>query len=441
MLAVMYVLGAIVSKWMFFHGHNIVGNDICTLIFIVTIWLACIIGIIVKRQMASHRASLLPGYRETHIFAIFFWYAIFIFIVYLWEQGLRLDIAYTENGFVGIYLASLFAAILITYLGYLSIGRILIYAYLLTLFISSQSATIVFFINEHPAVNYFFVSANIVLVILFVYRLRKLKEDMFEYHALLSWPPQSFIRNQMKTDNKLQLWIQRKFPFWRSSRTVGVIPAYQSLKSFESRMRHWLFFEEKEFRQIGCFLIFFTPIYLSLISLIDKTHEFFMTPYNNFLLLTVGPILLLISANYKKMPYWKYELLKPIQRRDYILERGFGLLGSLELFWLLLSLFIVIFPSILLNPAALGTWRFWLYLVFTETFCVLIFSVLLSLICIKQTRKVIFYGIPFGFFIIIEFYLIPFVSARSILYHLLFCYVILWKLLPAVFRQWLKKEL
>jgi hypothetical protein len=441
MLTVMYVLGAIISKWMFYHGHNIVGNDICTLIFIVTIWLACIIGIIVKRQMASHRASLWPGYRKMHIFAIFFWYAVFVLIVYIWEKGLRLDIAYTDHGFVGIYLASLFAAILITYLGYLSIGRILIYAYLLTLFVSSRSATIVFFINDHSAVNYFFISAIILLLALFVYRLRTLKEDMFEYHALLSWPPQAFIRNQMKTDSKLQLWLRRRCPAWTAPRPLGHIPAYQSLMSFESRLRHWLFFEENEFRQIGSFLMFFTPVYLTIICLFDKTHEFFMIPYNSFLLLTVGPILLLISSNYKKMPYWKYELLRPVQRRDYILERGFGLLGSLELFWLLLSLFVVVFPSLMLNPSALGTWRFWLYLAFTEAFCVLIFCVLLSLACLTQARKVIFYGIPFGFFILIEFYLIPFISAGSILFHLLFCYAILWRLLPAVYRQWLEKEL
>ena len=64
-----YLVFAVVSKILYHAGYTFYGEEICTMIFVVTLWMVFQMGIVIKGQLANHRAW---SYRHYNIYNKFY---------------------------------------------------------------------------------------------------------------------------------------------------------------------------------------------------------------------------------------------------------------------------------------------------------------------------------------------------------------------------------
>ncbi len=438
LLFAIFAVSAFFSKLFYHAGFFVYAEESFTFLFVVSLWLAFYLGILIKRQFATPRASLLPHYRRRHIYFIGVWYLIFMSIAYLWEFGIYPVMKISTMGLWGIYFICLLSAMLITYLGYLSIGRILIYSYVFLLVFSNYSAEAIVALNNSSVGTYVMIVACLSFGLFIGNRLRRLKENHFEYDYLLAWPPRHLILGQMKASQCLANFFNpftRLFPVRTRSVLIAKYPRENHLWL---RAFHWDYTEQTDFKVIWIVMLLIMPLFL----LVGKQFVFqsFSQVYSNFLLFSLTPALLTIGANYKRIAYWGYDLLKPVTRENYIREQGLVLAVNLILYWTLFAICFAILPNIVFYPELFAAKKFWAYLFLTLNFSFVVLSWLAWLSCMIDAAPVIGHGIVLSLLTLFFFYCGGRFSFAQIMFSIVVCLMVSAVLSEHAYRIWCDKE-
>ncbi len=439
-LSLVFILSLVASKILFHNGLKFYAEEILNLLFIVTLWLAFHLGILIKRQLATHRSHLLPRYKGRHMMIISLLYLFFILLIYFWEMGLRLNFVTTPQGYYGVYAVCFLVAAASTYLGYLSVGRILLYAYSFLLLASTQAMVIIDYLNQAQYFNFVLTISGILFILFLRYRWFHLKEEHFEYNYLLSWPPADLIQNQLKAERTFDKFLKSLRAIFGIKENTSPIPPYPHTRNIFLRAQHWDYTEQADFKVIFGLIVLMTPIYLLLTKNSTVFPNFYSNCYANFLLLAGAPVLVTLGVSYKNISSLGYDLLKPIKREQYILERGLVMFFYLVLYWSLISICFAIIPGLFYYSQELLTKKFLAYLVLTGASACLIFGWLAYLSCITQVGVLIINGIFLGTINLFEFYALPDLPWEGILILILLTFIGSLLLMRKAYVAWCEKE-
>jgi len=435
-LSVVLLISAIISKFLYVLREVRFAEEFSTLLFVVTLWLAFYLGLLLKRQFANYRASLLPGFRKPHVHCLIFIYIFFILAAVAWIHGLRLSIQIAPSGLQGVYISCFFAAVIITYLGYLSIGRVAIYVYLLSLLLAMNVSNIITIFESFSSLKYILGALLALFIIFFIKRLKSLKEHHFEYPYLLSWPAKNFFINQMKSD-QFASPIKRILKVKEGKLNI---PQYAKNANIFLRSLHWDYTEYTDVKILGMLMILSTPLYLLFIKNNLLFASFFKNTYSNFLLLSITPVLITVGSYYKRMAYWGYDLLKPITKRHYFLERGIILLMHLFIYWLVFIICFALLPSIVFQPHVYKLPKFWGFLLLTGNFALFSTMWLTWISCLSDGRVIVLSGIIFSHIILFQFYFAASFSISMIIVMNIICFFFGGIFLRAAYKAWCQRE-
>lgn len=394
------LFSAVVSKSLYIFQSPLFAEDFSTLLFVVTLWAAFYFGLLIKRQFANQRASLLPGYRRPHLVCLVLIYLFFVLAAMVWAHGLRPLFEISKPGLQGIYVSCFLASLLIIYLGYLSIGRVFIYSYVLGLVMAVNVSNIIAVFEAFPYLKYIVAILSGGFILFFMNRLAALNERHFEYHYLLSWPPKHYFLNQIKAE-QMVLPLKR---FLMIKENPVSIPPYPRQAGLFSRAFHWDYAEHADIKIIGMLIVLATPLYLLFIKSHPAFADFFKNAYSNFLLLSITPVLVVIGSHYKKLAYGGYDLIKPVTRPQYIKERGIVLTVHLFVYWFIFAVCFALLPNVLFKPDIYQSAQFWGFIALTGNFAFLVTAWLSWLSCSADSKMVIINGIILMTITIFQFY-------------------------------------
>jgi len=437
-LSIIFFLSALISKWLYLAHQTWWAEDVTTVLFIVTLWLTFYMGLIVKRQLANHRASLLPGYRRQHMMCFFVLYLIYVLVIMLWRDGLRPMIEITEHAQQGILAACLLAALGVTWIGYLSMGRIFIYFYAGILIMAKQTLYLLDIFEQAVYLKYILSAGSLLLVVGLAVRLTRLKEDHFEYGYLLAWPPRKYIVDQVKASQSISNIFDPWLKIFRVKRAPA-IPPYPRDANLFVRSRHWDYVDRMSIVSILFWMTVAAPLYMLFIQR-PEMEKFFRNVYTNFLLLTMTPVLVALGSQYKRITYWGYDLLKPVKKESYVKERGVVVLRTLFSYWIVFIVCLVLIPNYVFKPEVLHTLKFWAFFLLTGTFSFLTLTWIAYLGCESDSKRVVIHGIILASLVLIYFSLMPAFSILEMVMSNVVCLtggVILTKL---AYRGWCEQE-
>ena len=434
-----YLSGAVSSRYFLYKRDFFMSEEAFTFMFLSVICLAYIMGVQIKRQLANYRASLLPHYRKRHLGVSSLWYVLFILTAFLWEKSLPPSIIFTRAGLTGIYLACLCVAVLITWVGYLSLARVFLFLYFAVLILAIQSQSIFHMIDNTPWLNGFFLFLSLVMLLLFGIRMMKLKEGNFEYSYLLTWPPKDLIKSQFAVGPQKPGFLSVIFGDLPAA-GEGKTKKYTEKRSMLSRAFHWDYIELAELKLFWIFLALLTPFYLWFVKMANELHLFYNNTYANFLLLSVTPVLIVICGNYRRIVFWGYELLKPVKKEPFILQHGFAMLMNLLLYWFLFILFFSILPGLVLENPFLNELKYWLYLFLTGSYAFVVFAWISYMSSLKSTRLMILNGLVLCLLSLLQFYEAANFPRFIILTNSTVCLLIGGIFIQATYRRWCRAE-
>ncbi|MFC1704282.1 hypothetical protein ACFL1E_05850 [Candidatus Omnitrophota bacterium] len=440
LLSLIFLLTAGGSKLLYMLGLSFFAEEISTILFVVTLWLTFHMGLLIKRQFANHRASLLPGYRKPHLYCAMVLYIIFILIAFLWDYGLKPVIPIGPQGMQGAYASCLLIALCITYVGYLSIGRTLLYAYFVLLILATQLMNIISLLESAHYLKYLIVSLSFLFILMFRKRLLQLKEEDFEYGYLFSWPPHRNIYNQLKANEfGAGIFNSVKKILHVKDKNIS-IPKYSKERNIFVRAYHWDYTEHADIKIVIVTIILMVPIFFMFIKTQPSVEGFFRNAYSNFLLLAITPVVAAIGSHYKRLAYWGYDLLKPVKKNEYIKERGLILLAHLFLYWIVFCVCFAVVPSIIYQPEVFALQKFWGFIISTGIFSFMVFNWLSFLSCKSSLRVVIFNGIILSSIVLFQFYLAPKFSFGTIISISIVCLSLGFIFLKKAYYLWCQKE-
>ncbi|MBP6344251.1 MAG: hypothetical protein KA403_09960 [Candidatus Omnitrophica bacterium] len=436
-LGVFFVISMVASKVLFHSGYVYYADETFSILFVASLWLAFYFGMMVKRQFANHRASLLPNYRRAHIRTGILIYLALILGGYIWMFGYRSVVETTAQGLWGIYVTCLLIALVITWLGYLSMARTLIYAYVFLLIFANQSMNVIELLSGTDYLAGVLAAVFFVSVFFFIKRLSQVKEDDFEYDYMFSWPPRSLIINQLRASETitgaLSTWIPTK------GKANLPIPQYPRRSNIFARAYHWDYTEHADFKVIWTLMLLAVPLVLLMNKNIGS-DGFTADVYSNFLLLSFSPVLITVASHYRRMAYWGYDILKPVDKKDYMRQQGVVIFTSLVLYWTLFAVCFALIPSIMNKPDVFAAWQFWLYLLYTLNFSFMVLCWLALLSCTANPIFVIMQGILLTCAALFLLYCMPGFSADQMIANNIVCLTAGLFFCRRAYLAWCEKE-
>lgn len=391
LLTLILIFCAFESKWLY-HQRNILAEDVFSLLFVICIWFLFHIGLMIKSQFAHARASLLPGYRKVHLVGILSVAIFFVVILWMWTRGFQYQALVSFHGLIGVYLVTVLVGIILLILGYLSIGKLLLYAYVFLLAISIQTERIIWTLDNVPYLNSIICIIIGLMIVIFARRLLTLKEECAEYSYMISWPSKKVIVNQMKKFSSFSFFDLPVLCLLKSKVKQDLrMGPYPATSNILLRALHWEKGQNTHWGMLCLQLGVMMGIY---IGLLKTTNIFQVLPtkiYLNFLLFTITPVVLTLGSQYKQMLYWSYDLLKPVSRTQFIMEKAVMFLVQLFGFWIFISVIFGYLPVKILAPFLLdGKLAFYLLLTFIFSFFTL--AVIAFLSVIEKSWMVIILG-------------------------------------------------
>lgn len=354
-----------------------VSDDFYTLMFIMVLWLCFHVGLILKQQFCSPMASLFPSYRGAHILMAGWVYLFFIAISLLWQYKLHQPFIKTTEAYIGGHLIAGLVAIIITFVAYLSIGRVVIYTYIFLLFLAGQSGWVIEILNQASSYNLPLTLLVLMVVSLFVWRLFTVKEDQAEYKYLMGWPAKKFFTKQISSSS-----VQKFIP----------IAVYPSKKGLLQRARHWDVLERHEMIKIITLVILTAGGLMVVFRFWPEIYNELGNVYDNFLLLCAAPVLIVLISN-QKIAFWDFDLIKPVSRKNFFLERGVSLLIQLLFYWSILIFLFGILPAFIFESSQLIAVKFWFYILLTFSYSILLFAWLAYLSSNDEVKNLLMNGI------------------------------------------------
>ena len=392
-LTVLFVLMAGLSRMSLVLGHYDWADEFFSMFIVFAVWLAFVAGVLIKRQFASHRASLIPRYRRPHVTVLYGLYSLCLIVFALWLTGLHPVIILQKTTLVVIFLLSTLMTTLVVLIGYLSIPMVLFLSYFMVLLFSWQTFNTVMTVTEHPQYNLLVFLLIAGLIGIFTRRLLTLKPYHFEYTYMMSWPTRDFVRNQILTSQPYYGFIRIvKNRLGIKARGL-TIPSYPREAGLWIRMQHWHIIERAELRPFWILLLLLTPVYILSLPGLTALHGFFRSPSRNFLLYAIAPVLVVLVLNRRNMTTWQYDIFKPVWKSRFIQERGLALISGLILSWLLIVMYLAVLPNWTLETGLLTQLRFWAFMLLSGSFAALTlgWTVFLSAVA-QRPRTVIAHG-------------------------------------------------
>lgn len=390
-LSITLIVSAVLSKELLIRRAYISAEELWNVMFVAMLWIILYLGVLVKQQIASHRAALLPGYRWPHIVVMTAITLVLLAVGIYWNRGIIWEYYLTAGAVNGGYACCILIGVVILCLGYLSMGRVLLYAYGLTVVAALNVETLIRLFENNPALIYGVGAVTVLLFAAFVGRLAVLKAEHLEYPYVFTWPPRRYMARLVH--RSVHPRFLRIFP---AKHTFDGLECYTAHRNFFDRVFHWDPLLLKNIRQTLVAALIATPAGALILHFSPEARDFFSRSYVNFLLLSLTPVLATLIGQYKKIAYWEYDLLRPVTRTQYINERGTLLAIHLLAHWLLIVWFIAVVPLAVFQPAVLATVRFWLYLSLTGLGALLVMSWMAALSCTNKARVILGNGFLLG---------------------------------------------
>jgi hypothetical protein len=422
-------LEILVNRFMF-------GDDLLTIIFVLGSCVMFAFGLLIKRQFANDRASLLPGYRLPHTATAFAILLIFVVVTFLLSNGAMklaqmffMQVLAADISLTAIYLVVLIMAVTMLYIGYLSIAYLVVAGYVALLLFGQNLVPILnFFSTQNFACGIGF-GFLLIMLMVFAYRLFTLKSEHLEYPFLLTWPPRKTLRNQMAFPKIFNLPLKE-----------NVVPAYFKDHSTWSRANHWRFAEESSIHSLVILWLIGLPLYYLFLK--SPWAEFYMTGkvQTNFLLLAGAPVLLTLITNYKSMMFYSCDLLKPVSRKNFFKQQGVKFLVDLSIFWLMIAGYFAVIPDALRGAGQMVESQYWIFLFLTYAFALLNLTWLAAISAKDNSRTVILNGFFLCVLIMAEFFLAGRTSSGWIALNAGLCLLGSGLFAQRAFAEWMSKE-
>ncbi|HQO58419.1 MAG TPA: hypothetical protein PLT76_06820 [Candidatus Omnitrophota bacterium] len=372
---------AVLSRFSLEQRLVAIADDFFTFFVVVSVWLAFTAGVLLKRQMAQYRASLLPYYRAPHIIVPFMFFAFFVIVFGYWLVSLYPIIIVNAAAVWSVFVLCALVISSVIWVGYLSINMLVYLSYFFLLVLSRQAYNLVVFVTENIVWQPVLGLASVVLMLVLARRAMSLQEESFEYGYMMSWPQKEFLHNQIKADELYTRGVRTLRKRLGLRPVVPALPPYPRRAALWRRALHWHRIDFAELKSVWVALLVLTPVYMAAISRFSLGHGLFDDPYNNFLLYTVAPVLLVLCVNHRNMTTWSYDILKPVRKEDFLRDQGLVLLGGLGLYWSLFVLYLILIPHLIFKPAELALPRFWGYILLTGSFALLTLSWVIFMSC------------------------------------------------------------
>jgi len=385
LLAGITALSGLCSRVAYFQGRFSLAEDFFTLLFVFSLWMAFHFGILIKRQFANFQSSVLPGYRTAHMIAWLFIYALVIALEILWARGMRLDFPWLpKTSMPGVWALGLLVSLFIMGIGYLSMGRVLLYGYCMLLVASAFFVQVSDLYQANPGLVYVpFVLWGVGLG-LFIWRLSTLREESIEYPHLLTWPPKDMAGT-----------YRTARPARRLGRGIlprATAPRYPKFKNIFTRITHWdlALGDEPGLLRPVAWVIF--GIYVLAFLKITWITEWLKAVYANFGVLVFTPLVMIVIRHYKLLVFWGYDTLRPLPKAQYIRDQIAGMFVQAGAYWVLTVLVLGLGPAkMFYGPdflsASLGGYFF-----LTGCLLFLILSVLILLMTVEKVFWLLVHG-------------------------------------------------
>lgn len=400
-LSILVIISALVSKYYFIYGTYYYFEELATMLFITVLMLLFYTGLMLKWQFATPRAALLPGYRWLHALVFIGIYAMFVILAYCWFKGIYPAFPISEHALSGLYWLIFCVSLFIIYTGYVSVMRVICWAYVVLLLAATGVSAIISLLDNYASLNEVIIFVCVGFVLFFLVRLFRLNEDCWEFPYLFSWPPKRYLLNQMKGVSPGSPWMQKIMT--RQNKHVNPYPRQSG--DF-AKAWHWDYFHNRELFTTLCFILLLSAA-LPSINNVTFVVDFFEPMPNNFMLFTLFPVILTIGDAYKKLVFWGYDLIKPVEREAYIKQRGIKLGAHLVVYWLSAVVFIGIMPSILVYPDELGKASFWMFVLLTGVFSIFVAAYIFWAASLKNTWGTLVTGVLVGLCILLMLFASP----------------------------------
>ncbi len=340
LLWIAFVLTAALSKIAYHIGFMMYAEEFFNLMFVVMLWLAFHLGIVIKRQFAQYQSSVFPRYRRYHVISLVCVYLTIIGLLVMWGHGMILDLPWLPHeSMAGVWGSCLLASLIVIGVGYFSMGRIVLYGYCLLLVLSAFGAQITDIYRDLP----FLVSVPFMVWIaglgLFVWRLSRLNEESFEYHYLLSWPPRAGSGWQSRSGRPQQERLKKNIEMAGQHK-------YFEKRDLFSRIRHWKTADGEGPKLIWSMVWAVLGIYALTFFKVSWMSDWLKNVYGNFLIFVVTPLVLVTVSYYKRLIFWGYDVVRPVSRRRYISEHMVSVCLEALWYWVLTVLVLGVVPSL-----------------------------------------------------------------------------------------------
>ncbi len=433
-------LDILVQKYM-------LGEELLTLVFILGLWLMFSFGLLIKRQFANDRASLLPGYRRAHTISVLVILLFMVTTMVLLSYGAMtlakifcLQVLGVSVNYASIYLVVFFMGLSMLYLGYLSMGYFVVAGYIVLVFIGQNMISLLqIFSSYRLAFDIALISVG-ALFFLFIRRLLTLKNEHFEYPFLLVWPPQKTLRNQAALEEKANRFKARCLKVFRIPTIKTAIIPYYKQRQLWARAHNWGSVGQPNIYSLLLLSLALLPLYLIFLRL--PTAELIVNAKaeTNFLLLGTAAVLLTAITNYKNMIFWDFDLIKPVRRSDFFKEQGIKFIGNLCVYWLIIAVYFGFVPDWVSGAKQIYQPHFWAFVFLTFSFSIFCFSWLATLSAMKDERAVVGNGLVLCVLIIAEFYWGSKNPTSWLIVNALLCLTLAGLFLKLAFEKWMDVE-
>ncbi|MEI7999414.1 MAG: hypothetical protein WCH62_07920 [Candidatus Omnitrophota bacterium] len=405
MLAISLITLMVAVKIFMSFGNYFMVEELMTLWLIVWMSLAFQIGIIVKRQVTTPWAHLLPGYRWSHASVVCCIFVVITALTLPWLTSLFgfisplvAKIALTKLC-IGTFLVTMVVA-------YISIRIMVLVSYALLLMAASHVMDILDIFLRVPFLSTVVTIGIGVLMIIFLWRILNLKEEDFEYSFLLSWPVYKSSEGVAAS--------HKSVPYQKSK----ISAFYKMGNSFQKAM-HWVRLESEDIGNLGAVLLVAVAIFEFYIVKFAPVGGFYTRPYANFFLFVMLPVFISLCFNYRMFSFKDWAVMLPIVRLQLAKQWGILMAVSFLSSWILVCVLFAIAPDLILNLGILKSFKIWEYLVFTGVFGLMTLGVLAYVAQLENSRKVIVYIFLYGVYVSAEYMLVAWYDERTILAHML----------------------
>lgn len=128
--------------------------------------------------------------------------------------------------------------------------------------------------------------------------------------------------------------------------------------------------------------------------------------HSNFLLLSLGPVLLALGARYKHVLFWAYDILRPVSKARFLREQAVQMVSFVGFYFILFILSLVVVPAALYHQEILGQASLWGYVMLCGNVALLAAASIALLNCYTQPWFVMGYGVLTGTLVLIYFYFV-----------------------------------